>query len=322
MKILILGGAGFLGTNLTRGWLGNPDAQVTVLDSFDNRFQSNKKSLDDVWEKISVVRGSILDERLLAEIVPQHDVIYHLAAQSSHTLSLKQPILDAEINCLGTLKLLESIRLFHPEALVIYPSSTTSVGKAEEDIIDENHSEKPLEIYSANKGVSEKYFQIYNLVHGLKTIVFRFSNLYGPYGKASAEFGFINHFIYQALNHRPLTIFGSGEQIRNVLYVGDAVELLMSAAYQPQLCGQLAQATSPHHHSVRQIAQTIVETFQSGHVVYETWPNERKRIDVESVRFSSEKLRALTGWSAPTDLVTGIRRTCEILLSSESRERP
>src|SRR5581483_10410049 len=107
----------------------------------------------------------------------------------------------------------------------------------EDEVVNETHGEKPLDIYSANKGVVEKYHRIYHRVHDLKTVVLRFANLYGPYGKGHQEFGFINYFIHQAWTGQEIKIFGPGTQIRNVLYVEDATDVLWRAAQEPRLFG-------------------------------------------------------------------------------------
>src|SRR5207253_9847598 len=134
------------------------------------------------------------------------------------------PLFDAEVNCLGNLKFLDSVRLLNKKAVVVYTSSSTVIGKAVGDVVDETHGEKPLDIYSANKGVAEKYYRIYNRVHDLKTIVLRFANLYGPYGKGHPDFGFVNYFIHLAWNDQEIKLFGSGAQSRNVMFVEDAAE--------------------------------------------------------------------------------------------------
>jgi nucleoside-diphosphate-sugar epimerase len=312
---LIIGGAGFLGANLVRRCLSETGARVTVMDSLDPHLHSTVRNLQEVWPKIRFVRGDMRDETLLAEIVQGQDIIFNCAAQTSHPLSIQYPLLDAEINCLGNLKLLESIRLLNSSARVIYTSSSTVIGKARSTVVDEEHPEHPLEIYSANKGVAEKYYRIYHTLHDLQTVVLRFANLYGPYGKGFQEFGFINYFIHLARTGQEIRIFGSGSQTRNVLYVEDAVDLLWSAAQEPRLVGESYFATSEEHLSVGEIAEAIVRVFQAGKVIHIEWPEERKRIEVEHVVFSAERLRSLIDWKPRHDLESGLARTRSIIES-------
>ena len=313
MNILIIGGAGFVGANLVRRCLAEENVRVTVLDSLDPHLHATVHNLQAVWPRIRFVRGDMRDETLLADIVQDQDVIFNCAAQTSHPLSIQFPLLDAEINCLGNLKLLESIRLLNNTARVIYTSSSTVIGKAQTNVVDEEHPEHPLEIYSANKGVAEKYYRIYNTLHDLKTVVLRFANLFGPYGKGFQEFGFINYFIHLAMSDQEIKIFGSGSQTRNVLYVEDAVDLLWKAAREPCLIGGSYFATSEEHLSVGAIAETIVGVFKSGRVTHIEWPDERKRIEVENVVFSSERLRSIIDWETRYNLESGLRKTREII---------
>ena len=313
MNVLIIGGAGFLGANLVRRCLVEPDVQVTVMDSLDPHLHATTRNLLEVWSRIRFVRGDMRDETLLAEIVQEQDVIFNCAAQTSHPLSIQYPLLDAEINCLGNLKLLESIRLLNSTARVVYTSSSTVIGKAKTQVVDEDHREHPLEIYSANKGVAEKYYRIYQNIHDLKTVVLRFANLYGPYGKGYQEFGFINYFIHQAWTDQEIKIFGTGDQTRNVLFVDDATEILWRAAHEPRLVGESWFATSDQHLSVREIAAKIVGVFQRGRVTHIEWPDERKRIEIDHVEFSSERLRSIVDWTPDTDLESGLLRIKSIL---------
>ena len=305
MKVLIIGGAGFLGANLVRRCLAEPGTQVTVMDSLDPHLNATTKNLQQVWSKIRFVRGDMRDETLLAEIVQGQDVIFNCAAQTSHPLSIQYPLLDADINCLGNLKLLEAIRLLNRNAVVLYTSSSTVIGKALSEVVDEDHSERPLEIYSANKGVAEKYYRIYHTIHGLKTVVLRFANLYGPYGKGFPEFGFINYFIHLAWTNQEIKIFGTGDQIRNIMYIDDATDILLRASQDNRLVGQIYFATGTEHLPVREIAKTIVNVFQRGKVTHIEWPDERRRIEIDHVKFSSARLSAITGWQARYDLVSG-----------------
>lgn len=313
MKVLIIGGAGFLGACLVRRCLAEPDYEVTVMDSLDPHLHATTANLKAIWKDIRFVRGDLRDETLLAQVVQGQHIIFNCAAQTSHPLSIQYPLLDADINCGGSLKLLEAVRLLNREAIVVYTSSSTVIGKAQHAVVNEDHPERPLEIYSANKGVAEKYYRIYSTIHDLKTVVLRFANLFGPYGKGYPEFGFINYFIHLARTGQPIRIFGSGDQLRNVLYAEDAADVLLIAATQPNLFGQLLFATSNQHLSVSAIASGIVDVFQRGSVEHIEWPDERRRIEVDHVEFSSARLQALTGWRPRHDLVSGLQRTRAIV---------
>lgn len=313
MNVLIIGGAGFLGANLVRRCLQEPGNKVTVLDSLEPQLRASTENLHEVWDKIRFVRGSMGDEPLIADIVQGQDVIFNCAAQTSHPLSLQDPLFDAEINCLGNLKLLEAVRLMNKEAVVLYTSSSTVIGKAVGEVIDETHGEKPLDIYSANKGVAEKYYRLYHRVHDLKTIVLRFANLFGPYGKGYPEFGFVNYFISLAWNDQEIKVFGSGEQTRNVMYAEDAVDILYRAAGEKRLVGDIFFAAHEEQHTVHEIAREIIRVFGTGKSTSVEWPDERKRIEIENVRISSERLRQITGWRARHSLEEGLRKTKEIM---------
>ncbi len=318
-KILILGGAGFLGAHLVRRIACEPGAEITVLDSLDPRFQSSMDNLAGFKDRIRFIRGDIRDEKLLAEVVPENDIIFNLAAQSSHIFSLRDPIGCAEINVIGSLKLLEAVRLFNPEAVVVYTSSSTVCGKITQPVADENHPEKPLGIYSAHKGAAEKYYQIYASLHKLKTVVLRFANLYGLFGKVSPDFGFINYFIGLAIQGKPITVFGTGQQLRNVMYAEDAAEILVRAANCEKLYGKLFMATSPFHLTVIEIAETILRVFPQGHILRSEWPVERKMIEVEDAVFSSDRLRSITGWRAHYNFEEGLKKI-KYLLETQKME--
>jgi len=313
VNILIIGGAGFLGANLVRRCLQEADVRVTVMDSLDPHLHATIRNLQAFWPQIHFVRGDMRDETLLAEVVQGQDLIFNCAAQTSHPLSIQYPLLDAEINCLGNLKLLESLRLLNSNARIVYTSSSTVIGRAETGVVDEDHGERPLEIYSANKGVAEKYYRIYHTIHDLNTVVLRFANLYGPYGKGFPEFGFINYFIHLAATGQEIKIFGNGAQSRNVLYVDDASEILWRAAMEPRLVGESWFATGDQHLSVREIAEAIVRIFENGSVVYIDWPDERKRIEIDHVQFSSERLRSIIEWQPQVGFEEGLRRIKALL---------
>lgn len=311
-RILILGGAGFVGANLIRHLLLVPGIKITVVDSLDPRFKSNRKHLDSVIDQINFVVGDILDDVLLNRVIPDQDIIFNLAGQTSHPYSLENPVLDAQINCIGVLKVLMAIKQFNPQARVVFSSSSTLTGRSLMDIIDEDHPENPLDIYSAHKGVAEKYHKIFHNVYGLNTVCLRFANIFGPFGKADPSFGFLNYFIDTARQGKSITVYGDGEQTRNVMFVDDVCDILLLAGNHPKLAGQVLFATHHDHYSVKEIAEAIAQVFDSG-VEFVPWPAMRKKIDVDKVRFSSKRLYDLTGWQAKHSLLEGLKITKRII---------
>lgn len=308
-KILILGGAGFLGANLLRRVLAEENVEVTVVDSLAPEMKSTLDSLKAVMDQITFIKGDIRDQELLKRVIPGQDIIFNSAAQTSHPLSVQNPVLDTEINCVGTIRVLEAVRDNNPGAVVVYPSSSTVVGKAVGDVIDENHGEKPLDIYSANKGVAEKYHHIFNKVYDLKTVVLRFTNLYGPFGKNDPSFGFVNYFIHLAREGQPIKIFGDGQQTRNLLFADDAADIMWQAAHTPKLFGETYFAAHRDHHTLKEAAETIVAVFGKGSIEYVPWTDFRKRIEIERVLFSSAKLHYITGWQPKYSLREGLELT-------------
>jgi UDP-glucose 4-epimerase len=302
-----------LGSNLVRRCLREPDNHITVLDSLEPRLCSTLDGLQDVWDSITFVKGDMRDDELMAEVVQGQDIIFNCAAQSSHPLSLEDPLFDAEINCLGNLTLLEALRQHNQDAVVVFTSSSTIIGRSRGEIIDETHHERPLDIYSANKGVAEKYYRIYNVVHDIKTVMLRFANLYGPFGKGYPEFGFVNYFIHLAWQNQDITVYGTGQQTRNVMFVDDATDILYRSAFEPRLYGKVYFAAHDEHLSVTEVAKSIVSVFGRGRVVQVAWPDIRRRIEINQARISSKQLQSITGWRPRHSFKEGLARVKEHL---------
>lgn len=313
MNILILGGAGFIGNNLTRKCLEKGKHRLTVVDFLDPRLKSSLDNLEDILPKIKFIKGDIRDKKLMTAVVKNQDAIINCAAQTSHLLSLKDPFFDVDINCRGTLTLLEAVKEINPKTKVVYLSSSTLIGKAVGEIIDEKHGEKPLDIYSANKGVAEKYHYIYHRVYGLKTLSLRFANIFGPYGKGFPEFGFINYFINLAHQNKEITIYGTGRQIRNIMYVEDACDLLYKSIFQDNIFGDTYFAVHREHYSILEIAKTITSVFKKGKIKKIPWPEVRKKIEIDDVFISGAKLFYKMKWEPRYNLRKGLIKTKQIL---------
>jgi CDP-paratose 2-epimerase len=248
MKALVTGGAGFIGSTvaahlLERGW------EVTVLD---NGHRAGAELHVEALERLGgarlrVLRGDVRDRALVGEAVAGQTAVFHVAGQVAVTTSVEDPGTDLSINLGGTFAVLEAVRALPPAArpAVLYTSTNKVYGRMEDvpvvagprryayrDAPEGVPETRPLDFhspYGCSKGAADQYVRDYARIYGLPTVVFRMSCIYGPGQCGTEDQGWLAHFLISAALGRPVTIYGDGRQVRDVLFVDDLVEAFLAA---------------------------------------------------------------------------------------------
>lgn len=217
MKVLVTGGAGFIGSHLVDA-LVESGHEVVVVDNLSTGFEHN------INPKARFYRLSIGDnelERVFEQERPQ--VVSHHAAQTVVTRSVAEPIFDAEQNILGSLNVILNCLRFGVSKLVYASSGGAVYGEPQYLPVDEKHMINPISQYGISKHTVEHYLYLYSVLHGLNCVVLRYSNVYGPRQNPKAEAGVVAIFAGNMLNGEQPTIFGSGDKTRDYIFVSDVV---------------------------------------------------------------------------------------------------
>lgn len=249
-RLLITGGAGFIGINAgyhfaDRGW------KVTILDNFSRKgSEHNAQELVAAYpDQVSILKLDIrFDRDGLAQAVSAHDAVLHLAAQVAVTTSVIDPVMDFETNALGTFNVLEAIRLSPNKPAILYASTNKVYGSLlAQPVIEQDsryvfkddaiqkygvNEQEALDFhspYGCSKGAADQYVIDYARIYGLKTLVFRQSCIYGQRQFGIEDQGWVAWFMIAASQKRPITIYGNGKQVRDILFVDDLVQLYESA---------------------------------------------------------------------------------------------
>ena len=297
MKVLVTGGAGFIGSHIVDKLI-NLDYEVVVIDNLSTGNKNNLNPnalfycLDISANELNAV---FLNEK------PQY--VIHLAAQVSVPHSLTDPILDCSSNIVGTLNILECCRKYGVEK-IIYSSSAAVYGEPQYIPIDENHVIFPQSNYGISKYVAEMYIKAYSRLYGLNYTILRYSNVFGPRQESKSEGGVIAIFTEKILHNKPPVIFGSGEQTRDFIFVEDVANaniLALSEADNHTL--NISTNTSTSINNLIKALENILEINIS--INYsESMPG-----DIFTSVLDNSSAKQLLGWSPEYSLLSGLQET-------------
>ena len=310
-RVMITGGVGFIGSNLARR-LVELGAEILIVDSLIGDYGGNLFNLADVAERVKLNIADIRMQSTMNVLVRDCDVIFNLAGQVSHIDSMLDPHTDLEINCRAQLTMLEACRKHNRGVRVVYAGTRQVYGRPERLPVDERHLVNPADINGINKAAGEYYHLLYNNVFGIRASSLRLTNVYGPRQliKHNRQ-GFIGWFIRLAIENSEIQVYGDGSQLRDFVYVDDAVDAFLRAGALDVCDGGIFNVGGEVPVSHRDLVALLLDVAGTGSVRFVDWPDEKKRIDIGSFYSDSTKFRQTTGWSPAVDLREGLRRTIE-----------
>lgn len=342
-KFLITGGCGFLGSNIAAKLIESGQ-EVIVFDNL-YRFGASE-NLDWLKKKGEFtflhrdIRNSSDVQDAIYRIKP--DVIFHLAGQVAMTTSVERPSFDFDINVVGSFNLLEVVRIHSPESIIIYSSTNKVYGDMEQYTYEENESryicnefpngfneEVSLNFsspYGCSKGAADQYMLDYHKMFGIKTVVFRHSSIFGGRQFSTFDQGWVGWFIQQGIlqakdeNHPKFTVSGNGKQVRDLLFVDDAINCYLSAYSNiDKVKGQAFNIGGGFDNSL-----SIIELFQYLEEKYQfklRYEHIEKRASDQRVFIAdTKKISSMTGWNPIIDQKSGLYKMCHWMESMSNQE--
>jgi len=310
-RVLVTGGLGFIGSNLCRA-LVDLGADVVAVDAMIPDYGGNMFNIAGYEQRIHVNLADVRNQTAMDVLVRDREIIFNLAGQVSHIDSMRDPYTDLEINCRAQLSMLEACRTYNPSVKVVFAGTRQIYGKPDRLPVDETHLVRPIDVNGVNKAAGEYYHLLYNNVFGVRACSLRLTNVYGPRQllKHNRQ-GFIGWFIRLAIEGREIQIFGDGSQMRDFVYVDDAVDAFLRAGFCHSCDGEVFNVGGTEPIAHRDLVEMLLEVAGRGSVTYVPWPADKKRIDIGSFYSDSSKFRRTTGWEPRVPLREGFRRTIE-----------
>ena len=308
-RVLITGGLGFIGSNLAIR-LVREGARVALCDAMIEGYGGNFENVREVRGDVEIHVADVRDESAMAGLVAGREIVFHLAAQVSHVMSLSNPYPDIDINIKGTAALLEACRKHSPEAVVVRSGTRGQYGPAVSLPVSEDAPSDPRGLYEISQLSAEMICRTYTRIHGIRTVPLRLTNVYGPRAQMKhSQFGVVNWFVRLALDGRPIPIFGSGTIVRDFLYVDDCVEALLLAAREPRCVGQVLNVGHDRPSTFLEVATLLTELVPGARIEFTEFSPERKAQEPGDFVSDITRIRGLLGWEPRVSLREGLSRT-------------
>jgi len=306
LKILVIGGMGFVGSHLSEEFVNTGHSVVIA-----SRSKKKIRNIANIIDHVKIEYGDITDYKWLETIILKHkpDVIFHLAGQLTHYESFENPLYDVDVNSKTTLVILETLRKMEKPCRFILGSTFWVVGKPKTLPINEETPCNPLNLYAADRLASEHYCRIYNRVYGLDALVMRLTNTFGPREQYNnPRKAALNYLLYKGFKGETVPIYDEGKFFRDYIYISDIVSAA-KAIMEKGKSGEIYFVGTNTPTWFYDIGKWI-EELTPGKVVYVESPEYHKKIDVGNIVVDNTKLKKL-GWNWKVSVKEGLKKTLE-----------
>lgn len=310
-RVLVTGGLGFIGSNLAIRLVAD-GAKVVLVDALIAGYGGNRANISEIRSDVEVHIADVRDEATMGDLVAGCDVVFHLAAQVSHVMSLSNPYPDIDINIKGTAAVLEACRKRNPGAILVRSGTRGQYGPAVHLPVSEEAPSDPRGLYEISQLTAEMICRTYTRIHGIRTVPLRLTNVYGPRAQMKhSHFGVVNWFVRLALDGSAIPIFGTGKILRDFLYVDDCVEALVRAAETPEASGEILNVGNDRSSTFLEVARILQRLVPGTEVRFTDFSPERKAQEPGDFVSDISKIRRLLGWEPTVSLEEGLARTVD-----------
>lgn len=307
LRVTVTGGLGFLGSNLAHA-LVRAGAEITVLDGLIPGCGGKLANLSGIEQHCRVMHADLREGEAA---VAGADIVFNLAGEISHGRSMTDPLRDGQLNTVSQLQFLSQLARLRPGVRVVYAGTRQVYGVPRALPVDEDHPIDPVDFNGIHKYAATMYHMLYSRLGQLDAVVLRLSNVYGPRMALDVPGqGFLGVFLRRALMGEDLAVYQPGDQLRDPIYVDDAVDAFLAAGAAPALATRSFNLGGAEALSLERIAATIAEAAETGSRVYPLeFPARDKAVDIGSYVADWSRARRLLGWQPRTSFAEGVERT-------------
>lgn len=307
MKILVTGGAGFIGSWVADSYISNGH-EVLILDDLSSG------RLENVNAKAAFVKGDIRDRGLIKSVMDDFkpDVLNHHAAQIDVRKSVEDPAFDAEVNIIGSITLLENSVKHGVKKFVFASTGGAIYGEPEDIPADESTPPMPISAYGTSKYAVEKYLEYYRHIYSLDFVALRYANVYGPRQNPHGEAGVVAIFCSRILSGRTCLIYGDGSQTRDYVYVGDVARANVLALDSKSGSYNIGTGVETS------VNELVSELGVASGQVFNTEHAEARAGEVQRISLGADLAEEVLGWEPRVFLDEGIRNTWEWFRASNN----